>query len=77
MPEGREKPWGTTHALLACRNLDAPFAIINADDYYGKDAFRVIYNFLSNEVKDGEYGMVGYCAGKYADGSRHRFPCDL
>ena len=60
VPEGREKPWGTTHALLACRNLDAPFAIINADDYYGKDAFRVIYNFLSNEVKDGEYGMVGY-----------------
>ena len=60
VPEGREKPWGTTHALLACRHLDAPFAIINADDYYGKDAFRVIYNFLSNEVKDGEYGMVGY-----------------
>lgn len=60
VPEGREKPWGTTHALLACRNLDAPFAIINADDYYGKDAYRVIYNFLANEVRDGEYGMVGY-----------------
>ena len=60
VPEGREKPWGTTQAMLACRNLDAPFAIINADDYYGKDAFRVIYNFLANDVKDGEYGMVGY-----------------
>ena len=60
VPEGREKPWGTTQAMLACRNLDVPFAIINADDYYGKDAFRVIYNFLANDVKDGEYGMVGY-----------------
>lgn len=60
VPADRVKPWGTTHALLACRNLDAPFAIINADDYYGKDAFRVIYNFLVHDVKDGEYGMVGY-----------------
>ncbi len=60
IPEGREKPWGTTHALLACRNLDAPFAICNADDYYGKDAFKVIYNFLVNEVSDDNYGMVGY-----------------
>ncbi|MGB4984163.1 MAG: sugar phosphate nucleotidyltransferase [Erysipelotrichaceae bacterium] len=60
VPQGREKPWGTTHALLACKNLDAPFAICNADDYYGKDAFKVIYNFLLNEVSDDNYGMVGY-----------------
>ncbi len=60
VPEGREKPWGTTHALLACRNLDVPFAICNADDYYGKDAFKVIYNFLCTEVSDDNYGMVGY-----------------
>lgn len=60
VPEGREKPWGTTHALLACKNLDAPFAICNADDFYGKDAFKVIYNFLANEVSDDNYGMVGY-----------------
>lgn len=64
VPEGREKPWGTTHALLACRNLDAPFAICNADDYYGKDAFKVIYNFLSNEVSDSNYALVGYECNK-------------
>ncbi|MFV0479438.1 MAG: sugar phosphate nucleotidyltransferase [Anaerorhabdus sp.] len=63
-PEGREKPWGTTHALLACKNLDAPFAICNADDYYGKDAFRVIYDFLSHQVSDDNYGMVGYECNK-------------
>ncbi len=61
VPDGREKPWGTTHALLACRNIvKEPFAIINADDFYGKDAYKVIYNFLKNDVKDSEYGMVGY-----------------
>lgn len=61
VPEGREKPWGTTHALLACRDIvKEPFAIINADDFYGKDAYKVIYNFLVNDVKDYEYGMVGY-----------------
>lgn len=60
VPEGREKPWGTTHALLACRNLKSNFAIINADDFYGKDAYRKIYQFLANEVKDDQYGMVGY-----------------
>lgn len=61
VPEGREKPWGTTHALLALKNhVRSPFAIINADDYYGKNAFKVIYNFLANEVKDHEYAMVGY-----------------
>lgn len=61
VPEGREKPWGTTHALLACRNIvHEPFAIINADDFYGKDAYKVIYNFLTTEVSDGHYAMVGY-----------------
>ena len=46
-PEGREKPWGTTHAIWACRNqVKEPFAIINADDFYGKDAFQKIYHFL-------------------------------
>ena len=61
VPEGREKPWGTTHALLACRNIvKGPFAICNADDFYGKDAYRVIYNYLKNEISDDNYGMVGY-----------------
>lgn len=61
LPAGREKPWGTTHALLACRDiLDGPFMIINADDYYGKDSFKIMYNYLSEEIVDGEYAMVGY-----------------
>lgn len=61
VPEGREKPWGTTHALLACRNIvDAPFMICNADDYYGPSAFKTMYDFLKNEAADSNYGMVGY-----------------
>lgn len=62
VPRGREKPWGTCHAVLSARELiDGPFAVINADDYYGPGAFRQIYDFLS-EVKDGEklkFAMVG------------------
>ena len=68
VPEGRTKPWGTSHAVLCARNeIDgAPFAVINADDYYGADAFKVIYNFLADN-EDGEkysYCMVGYELGK-------------
>lgn len=63
IPEGREKPWGTSHAILACRNLiDGPFAVINADDYYGAGAFSTIYDYLSTH-KDGDiysYCMVAY-----------------
>ena len=64
VPEGRAKPWGTSHAVLAARGvIDAPFAVINADDYYGPEAFRVIYDYLSEHPDtDGlyEYAMVGY-----------------
>ena len=68
VPEGRTKPWGTGHAVLcAAEAIDgAPFAVINADDYYGKNAFRTIYNALCN-AEDGEfydYCMVGYELGK-------------
>ena len=57
----REKPWGTTHALLACRNIiDEPFMICNADDFYGANSFKQMYDFLQNEVSDYNYGMVGY-----------------
>ena len=64
VPQGREKPWGTTHALLACKGIvDGPFAIINADDFYGKDAYRVIYDFLMNQAEDSKYAMVGYLCG--------------
>ncbi|MDD3924063.1 MAG: sugar phosphate nucleotidyltransferase [Erysipelotrichaceae bacterium] len=60
-PEEREKPWGTTHAILACRHVvNQPFVVINADDYYGRQAFKTIYDFLLNEVSDDTYGMVGY-----------------
>ena len=63
VPEGRRKPWGTAHALLCCLGtVNAPFAVINADDYYGANAFMKIYQFLKN-VKDDEkyhYAMVGY-----------------
>ena len=64
VPAGREKPWGTSHAILAARSvIDGPFAVINADDYYGPEAFRVIYDYLTaHPDKDGvyEYAMVGY-----------------
>ncbi|NUM31324.1 MAG: NTP transferase domain-containing protein [Bacteroidetes bacterium] len=57
----REKPWGTGHAILVCENvINEPFAVINADDYYGKDSYKQIYNFLKNEVSPLQYGMVGY-----------------
>nr|MBQ8890508.1 nucleotidyltransferase [Clostridia bacterium] len=63
VPEGRKKPWGTAHALLCCLGtVDAPFAVINADDYYGAHAFLKIYDFLKNTEDDGRYhyAMVGY-----------------
>lgn len=61
VPEGREKPWGTTHALLACKGVvNEPFAIINADDFYGQDAYRVVYDYLTNEISDNNYAMVGF-----------------
>lgn len=65
VPEGRVKPWGTAHAVLAARKVtDGPFAVINADDYYGPGAFQTIYEFLENaEDDDAEkqhYCMVGY-----------------
>jgi len=65
MPIGREKPWGTTHALWVCRHqVKEPFMICNADDYYGKDAFKTMFKFLTHEVKDDVYCMVGYRLNK-------------
>ena len=68
VPEGRTKPWGTSHAVLCAKEAidGAPFAVINADDYYGKSAYRVIFDTLS-KAADGEkydYCMVGYELGK-------------
>ena len=62
-PEGRTKPWGTGQAVLCCKDLlDGPFAVINADDYYGKTAFQKAYEFLSGYRADepGTYGMIGF-----------------
>ena len=59
VPADRTKPWGTTHAILACRDIvKEPFAVINADDYYGKDAFRKVAEFLKKDTDN--YCMVGY-----------------
>ena len=61
VPEGRVKPWGTGHAVASCRYvIDAPFAVINADDFYGRSAFDMIYRFLSSGDESGRYGMVGF-----------------
>lgn len=63
VPEGREKPWGTAQAALAARHVvNGPFAVINADDYYGRSAYQKIYDYLCAHP-DGdryEYAMVGY-----------------
>ena len=67
VPEGRVKPWGTAHAILAARDLiDGPFAVINADDCYGPEGFRAIYDYLEGHPdRPGcyEYAMVGYLLG--------------
>ena len=63
LPAGRTKPWGTGQAVLACKDqLDGPFAVINADDYYGKEAFVQLYNFLQgyDAAKPGELCMAGF-----------------
>ncbi len=63
IPEGRVKPWGTSHAIRAAREIvDGPFAVINADDYYGPEAFQKIYDYLSSTRDDEKYryAMVGY-----------------
>lgn len=63
LPEGRTKPWGTGQAVLSCKDqLDGPFAVINADDYYGKQAFVILHDFLQNYTpeKPGDLCMAGF-----------------
>lgn len=58
-PETREKPWGTAHAILCCKDvINEPFAVVNADDYYGRGAFECIYNELTN-------GSADYCMAAF------------
>lgn len=61
IPKGREKPWGTGHAILCCKDVvDGPFTVINADDFYGPTAFSAIYEYLLNNEDESQYAMVGY-----------------
>lgn len=62
VPVGRTKPWGTNHAVMMAKELiHEPFAVINADDYYGQESFKVLADFLNSiENKQNEYCMVGY-----------------
>lgn len=61
VPEGRAKPWGTGHAILACRDvIDAPFCAINGDDLYGRDALRKMYEYLSSSLEPYHYSMVAF-----------------
>ena len=65
IPEGRVKPWGTAHAILCCKGVvNGPFAVINADDYYGKEGFRKIHEYMVNEMKeDGD--VYDICMGGF------------
>lgn len=63
VPEGREKPWGTGHAVLCCRDVvKEPFAVINADDYYGRDCYKLLADFLAQPQTDEKkhFAMAGY-----------------
>jgi UTP-glucose-1-phosphate uridylyltransferase len=61
LPEGREKPWGTGHAVLMAKEvINEPFAAINADDFYGAEAYKVIAGFLTSSVTPDKYAMIGY-----------------
>ncbi len=61
VPEGRTKPWGTGHATLCCRGVvDGPFAVINADDFYGPAAYQALYDFLAADRPANEHAMVAY-----------------
>ena len=80
VPEGRTKPWGTSHAVMCAADAidGAPFAVINADDYYGKAAFKAIYNQLSSTTDPYAYCMVGYELSKTVtdNGSVARGVCE-
>jgi hypothetical protein len=61
VPEGRVKPWGTAHATLCAKDqVDGPFCVINADDYYGASAFRKAYDYLAAERPENAHAMIGY-----------------
>jgi NDP-sugar pyrophosphorylase family protein len=76
----RAKPWGTAHAVLAARNqVNEPFCVINADDFYGYDAFKKMADFLTTEVADDKYSLIGYQVDRTLSdhGSVSRGVCDV
>ena len=82
VPDGRVKPWGTAHAVVSCIDqIEGPFAVINADDYYGQQAFQLIYDFLASHEDDEKYRytMVGYHLGNTVTDNGHvaRGICDM
>ncbi len=84
VPEGRRKPWGTAHALLQVRDLvDCPFAVINADDFYGKEGFRLLHEYMVNEMDETkpyfDMCMAGYIVGNTLsdNGSVSRGVCKM
>lgn len=83
VPEGRVKPWGTAHALMSCLGtVDGPFAVINADDYYGPEAFRRLADWMEHAdfaARPAEYAMAGYILGNTLteNGSVARGICEV
>ncbi len=80
LPPERKKPWGTAHAVLAAKkSVQNPFAVINADDYYGREAFHEMQKFLTADRGDGEYGLMGYRLGNTLSehGSVSRGICEI
>ena len=77
VPDGRTKPWGTGHAVYCCKDVvKTPFALINADDYYGQSAFKLIYDEL---ISSDTHCMVGYKLGNTLteNGTVARGVCDV
>jgi len=80
LPEGREKPWGTAHAILVAKNvINEPFCALNADDFYGYNAYKVMAHYLKESTDPSEYSMVGYKLGNTLSdfGSVSRGICEV
>ncbi len=80
IPADRKKPWGTAHAVLSAKeNVNEPFAVINADDFYGRDAFEKAAQFLTEQVNDKTYSLIGYELPKTLseNGTVSRGVCDV
>ncbi len=80
VPENRTKPWGTSHAIMCAKEaVDGPFAVINADDFYGNDAFQKACQFLKTECKEDVYAIIGYELAKTLseNGSVSRGVCEV